>query len=294
MKKTRSRVRIALLFTVVAAVGFSACGGDATEEDAQAAVDRELDLAAAGDSGEAVLEDVPDEAAEPSQPEEQPPSQPAAQPAPPPAATPPPQPAQHTAPPPAAPAPQPASNPTPAAPRTQTQTAPSGTAFTVTLDQELSTESSRVGDLFTTTLTTPITDGRHVIVPAGARIRGEVTAVQVSGKKGQPAVLKVAFNEVSFDGDTYPIRATLIEANPTMKGRKSTGEKVGTIGGGAVAGAILGRVIGGNKTGTLIGAAVGAAAGTAITLGEDVDAILARGSEMRLELDGPLVIQREI
>ncbi|MFQ5745923.1 MAG: hypothetical protein ACE5HF_01735 [Gemmatimonadota bacterium] len=290
MRKTRSTVRIALLSCLVAAAGLSACGGEAAEEDAQAAVDRELDLAAAGDSAQAALEDVTAETAEPAGPAAEPEAPPAArQPSrqsPPPA-----QPARQS-PPPAAPARTPPPSPKPAAPRMQTLTAAAGTAFTVTLDQELSTKNNQVGDLFTTTLQTPITDGTHVIVPAGAKIRGEVTAVQVSGKGGQPAVLKVAFNEVSFEGDTYPIQATILEANPTTKGRKSTGEKVGTIGGGAVAGAILGRVIGGNKTGTLIGAAVGAAAGTAITLGGDVDAVLAQGSEMRLELDGPLVVQR--
>jgi uncharacterized membrane protein len=96
---------------------------------------------------------------------------------------------------------------------------------------------------------------------------------------------------VSFLGNSWPISATVVEAEPTTKGRYSTGDKAARIGAGAVAGAILGRVIGGNTTGTVVGAAVGAAAGTAITLAtEDVDAVLAVGSILRLRLDRVLTI----
>lgn len=169
---------------------------------------------------------------------------------------------------------------------------PAGATFQVRLDEELSTETSSEGDRFTvTTLRALSADGRTA-VPAGATIRGSVTAVQHSEGADRPAVLKVNFEELEHDGETYPIYATLVEANPETESRTSTAEGAAKVGAGAAAGAIVGRIIGGNARGTVIGAAVGAAAGTAIVLGtQDVDAKLPAGSAMTLRLDQPLEVE---
>lgn len=267
---------VAAMFAVLALGGASACGGG-MEEDPQAEIDRELDLAMADDSA-AELADIAEAAVEP--PPRQAPRQN-------------PQATQTPSQPTEAPRRQPP--PAPTGPEYEEATVAVGTSVRVRLDQELNTRENQPGDLFTATLLAPITDGRRVVVPAGARFRGEVTAVQPSGGQGQQAVLKIAFLEVSFEGETYPVSVTVTEANPTTKGRDSTGEKAAKIGAGAVVGGILGRVIGGNATGTIVGGAVGAAAGTAIALGtEDVDAVLAEGSEMTLRLDEPLTVRWEV
>jgi hypothetical protein len=164
----------------------------------------------------------------------------------------------------------------------------------VTLNQDLSTRTNQVGDVWSGTVQQPITDGRRVIIPAGARVIGEVTAVQHSKGSGQAAILKLSVDEISVDGQTYAMAGSIVEANPTTKGRTSTGEKVATIGGGAALGGIIGRVIGGGAAGTVIGAAVGAAAGTAITMGtEDVDAVLAQGSEMTVQVEEDFEVRWE-
>ncbi|MFV1987913.1 MAG: glycine zipper domain-containing protein [Gemmatimonadota bacterium] len=179
----------------------------------------------------------------------------------------------------------------PSGPRMVTITAPVGAELEAELLQELSTKFNQPGDTFQLRVTSPLMDGNRVIVQRNAYISGEVTAVQESGRSGETAVIKVAFHEVSFLGETWPISATVVEAELTTKGRYSTGDKAARIGAGAAAGAILGRVIGGNSTGTVVGAAVGAAAGTAITLAtEDVDAVMAEGTIFRLRLDKPLTI----
>ncbi len=166
-----------------------------------------------------------------------------------------------------------------------------GATFEASLNQELSTRHNRVGDLFSATLVDPLTDGRLVLVPAGALVVGEVTAVEESGSHGQTAIINLDIHEVSFDGATYPLEASILEANPETRSRSSTGAKAAKIGGAAVVGAILGR-IGGDALGTIIGTAVGGAAGTAIVLGtDDVDAVLPRGSRMLLRLDAPLEMQ---
>jgi len=252
---------------LTAVVLFTACGGDD-----QADLDREMDLALAEDS----LAELADTVAEQPPAQQQPQAQrPQAQ-----------QPARQ-------PARQPAAQP--AGPQMREMTVSTGTAMRVTLDQQLSTKTSQVGDLFTTTVASDVMDGDHVAIPAGSQIRGRVTAVQKSGQPGEAAVLKIAFDEATVDGETYPVQLTVAEATPTVESRESTGKKVGKIGIGAAAGAILGQVIGGDAKSTIIGGAIGAAAGTAIVLGTaDADAVLAEGSPMTLTVDAPITVRREV
>lgn len=268
------------------ALAFAGCGGEAVPDE-QADVDQEMELALQGDSVEAELQDVGD-AAEPEGEAvlpEPPPARPRPSPTPPPAPAP-------TPPPAAAPEPEPeVEEPVEPEPRTVQITAQPGAELQIELSQELSTKDNAPGDRFTASVVSPLVDGSRVVVPTGAVVRGEVTAVQKSGGQGESAIIKVAFLDVTFNGETWPIAATVVEATPETEGRYSTGDKAARIGAGAAAGAILGRIIGGNAKGTVIGAAVGAAAGTAITLAtEDVDAVLPQGSTMRLRLDEPLTV----
>ncbi|MGH7539687.1 MAG: glycine zipper domain-containing protein [Gemmatimonadota bacterium] len=167
---------------------------------------------------------------------------------------------------------------------------PAGTEIQVELGEELSTSESRTGDIFTATVVSPIELNGVTAIPSGAEVEGRVTAVQ-QAEGEQPAVLKIDFTQVRVDGESYPMRASVVEANPEMQSTTSTGEDVAKVGAGAAAGAIVGRIIGGDATGTLVGAAVGAAAGTAIVLGtEESEAVLPEGSIVTLRLDESLRI----
>ncbi|MFO7587117.1 MAG: YMGG-like glycine zipper-containing protein [Gemmatimonadota bacterium] len=272
MKKRQSR--LALVGALLLAVAPAACGGAA---DDQAEVDRELDLAlAAADS--AALADTEQKLDEQSaQTQGQAPSR---------APTTTPQPRPQTT--------QPRPQPTPAASQYAQLTVASGTSFAVRLDQELSTRTSSVGDLFTVTTTAPLTDGSQVVVPAGTKIRGEITVAQASGGSGQPATLKVKFDDLTVDGQSYPVSLSITEAQVETKGRDSTGDKALKIGGGAAAGALIGQLIGKDTKSTLIGAAVGAAAGTGFQMTtQDVDAVLPEGSTMTVRLDEPLSVRKQ-
>ncbi len=304
---------LALTLAGLLTVGAVACGGDPEIEpeaavDTLALLDRELDLAMSGDTSPAELRDRPRGALQPA---ERPDSRPVDRRSPP-----------APAPPATSPKTPPAEDPSPAerasaepereeaagessrdggepadrgnssGPGLALRSVAGGATFEVTLNQELSTRHNRVGDLFSATLVDPLTDGRLVLVPAGALVVGEVTAVEESGGHGQTAIINLDIHEVSFDGETHPLEASILEANPETRSRSSTGAKAAKIGGAAVVGAILGRVIGGDALGTIIGTAVGGAAGTAIVLGtDDVDAVLPRGSRMLLRLDAPLEMQ---
>lgn len=279
-----------LAVAAIAAGTFAAaCGGDAVPEDTDA-VDREMELAM--EEGDPELRDEgqvesPGEAT----PRPAPPPAPAAAPGPAPPPAPP-------AAPPAAPEPEPdVADPEPevADPEPEIRyvdlVARAGSELEIELRQELSTKTNQPGDRFTASVVRPLVDGNLVIVPVNSIVHGEVTAVQKSGGSGQEAIIKVTFHDVMFNGERWPLSASVVQATPETEGRYSTGDKAARIGAGAVAGAILGRVIGGNTKGTVIGAAVGAAAGTAITLAtEDVDAVLPEGSLLRLRLDEPLTV----
>lgn len=277
--KTSSAMGLALLLTLGAGV---AC--ERGPEDETAEVDREMDMALEGDTAaEPELRDEPQEetAEQPQarQPETQEPRRQAP-------AT---QPREQQ---PRAEAPR--EERQPESPTTITLSAAEGSTLRIILNQELSTRNNQAGDLFTARVADAVSDGRNVVIPQGATVRGQVTAVQESGRQGEQAIIKLEFSEISMDGATYPLRATIVQANPETRSRTGTGGRVARIGGGAAAGAILGRVIGGDTKGAVIGAAVGAAAGTAITLGtEDVDAVLPEGSEMTIRLDEPVVVQRQ-
>jgi hypothetical protein len=247
-------------------------------------LDRELDLAFRGDTVLASFEDIGPIA------EEAPPPAPVVQPQPqsPPRAAP-----QAQAPRPSVPAP---SQPAPRQPVWATSTVGIGTTMGITLNQTLSTESNQPGDSFTATLQDALRDANgQVVVPAGATVRGRITQVEKSGRIGETAVMKLAFEAVSFGGNSYSLDATVIEANPQRSTRQSTAEQAAKIGAGAAAGAVLGRVLGRDTRSTIKGAAIGAAAGTAIAMGTaDVDAVLPAGSRMVIRLDSPIQVRRQV
>jgi hypothetical protein len=177
-----------------------------------------------------------------------------------------------------------------------TSSAPAGSTFAISLNETLSTRTNQVGDGFTATLQDPImdTDG-NVLIPAGATIRGRVTAVQKSGNVTQTGVIGLAFESISYGGRSYPLDATVIEAHPEKTTRQTVGQQAGKVAAGAAAGAVIGRVLGKDTKSTIKGAVIGAAAGTAVAMGtSDVDAVLRAGSTVRVRTDAPITVRRTV
>jgi hypothetical protein len=272
---------VGLLLALPLGLVVVACGED---RDRQALTDeeleRELELAFEGDRALPTFEDTALvlEPAPPAQESAPPPS----------VRTAPPRPAQPTQPAPA--------QPRPAEPRVVTTTVPVGTSFAIRMEDELSTERSQAGDGFTATLAHPIMDASGtILVPAGATVRGRVTAVAPSTRVGETAAMKLAFEAITFGGQTYPLQATVERAEVRQVTRTSATEQAGKVAAGAAAGAILGQVIGRDRSSTIRGAAIGAAAGTAIAMGTaDVDAVLPQGAEVVIRLDQPIHITRTV
>jgi hypothetical protein len=112
-------------------------------------------------------------------------------------------------------------------------------------------------------------------------MRGVVSSVKKAGRIERTGSLTLAFDRITINGRSYPIRATVVEA---LEGEGIKGE-AGKIGTGAGVGAIIGAILGGAK-GALAGILIGAGGTVAATDGTDVD--LPAGTVLRVRLDSGL------
>lgn len=171
-----------------------------------------------------------------------------------------------------------------------TFTLDSGTRIQAELQQELSTRASSAGDRFQATVVAPVSRGDTVVVPSGAVLHGRVTAVQERSEESA-GVIKVDFSSLEMRGQSQPVAARLVNANPRKQSSSSTAEDIAKIGASAAAGAILGQVVTGEGEGAAVGAAVGGAAGTAVVLGNKKSwAVLPAGSRITVELTDALQV----
>lgn len=169
------------------------------------------------------------------------------------------------------------------------RTIPRGATLHATLDQTLGTKMSKAGDTFTATISERLMaqDG-SVVVPAGAKVEGRVTATDDSDNAAEPALIRLDFDRIRFNGYSYPFKATLVQSAPVQTGEPSKTETTRKIViGGAVGAALGGLLSGGDLDKIVIGGALGAAAGSIVSLGTEVNATLPAGSTMTLRATEP-------
>ncbi|GEM_PF-1187114 len=167
---------------------------------------------------------------------------------------------------------------------------PTGTSLSVVLSDTVTTATAHAGDPITATVASDVTDAAGaVVIPAGSRVHGSVTAS--SGPAHTPH-LGVAFNSVDVRGQSYPVQSNITVLPIVQSRRTARAAQVGEVAGGAAVGGLLGRAIGGKKSGgTLIGALAGAAAGVAVAdKTESHDAVLPRGARVTLQLTSPISV----
>jgi hypothetical protein len=163
---------------------------------------------------------------------------------------------------------------------------PVGTEFDVRLQNPLSSKTSEVEDRFEATTMVDLKDDRgRVLVPAGTMMRGVVSSVKRAGRIERTGSMTVAFDRMTINGRSYPMRGTVTQALES-EGIKGEAEKIGI---GAGAGAILGAILGGAK-GALAGILIGGGGTIAATEGKDVE--LPVGTVLRVRIDAPLNLTR--
>lgn len=163
---------------------------------------------------------------------------------------------------------------------------PVGTEFDVRLQNSLSSKTAQVEERFEATTMVDLRDERgRVLVPAGSVMRGVVSSVNKATRMDRKGSLTVAFDRVTINGRSYPMRGTVSQA---LESEGIMGEKE-KIGIGAGAGAILGAILGGAK-GAIAGILIGGGGTIAATEGKDVE--LPSGTVLRVRLDSPLNLAR--
>jgi hypothetical protein len=170
-----------------------------------------------------------------------------------------------------------------------TGTVPMGTRLVVELDQTIDTDESDVGDSFSATVKEAV-EVNGATIPAGAKVRGEITGLDDSDDVGDQAAIRLNFESIEIDGARHPFSADISEADVELENAADVEDVARRAGIGAAAGAVLGAIIGeGDLKDILIGGALGAGAGTIISLGlGDVDAALPRGTDLTLRTTQPV------
>lgn len=182
------------------------------------------------------------------------------------------------------PAPLPDARPSPTPSSSDSREIPVGTEFDVRLETALSSGTAQVEDRFDATTLVDLRQGDRIVVPAGSVMRGTVSSVTKAGRIERKGKLSVAFDRITVQERSYPIRATVEQA---LESEGIRGE-AGKIGVGAGVGAVLGAILGGGK-GALAGVLIGGGGVTAATDGKDVE--LAPGTVLRVRLDTPLDVE---
>jgi hypothetical protein len=165
------------------------------------------------------------------------------------------------------------------------RTVPVGAELDVRLQARLNSGTAMVEDRFEATTLVDLSRNGRVVIPAGAVVRGVVTAVQSAGRVQRRASLSLSFDQITFGGRSHPIRATVTEA---IEGEGVRGD-AGRVGTGAAVGGIIGGIIGGVR-GALTGILIGGGGTLIATEGEEVD--LAPGTVLRMRFDSPLVVEQ--
>jgi len=197
-------------------------------------------------------------------------------------------------------APRPASN-------GDTIIVPSGTRFSVILENGVSTRGAKPGDSVYMRTSFPITQDNRVIVPVGSYIRGEILESKRPGRVKGKGELRLKLNTLIFpNGYTVDLNAAPRSADTGGKETMDSEGKMSSPGGKGTdvptvirttaesvgVGTVVGAISGGAK-GAGIGAGIGGAVAlAAFMLTRGPDAQLPRGSTLDIELEHDLALDK--
>lgn len=140
-------------------------------------------------------------------------------------------------------------------------TIPAGATLNLTSGSKICTNTSKVGERFNATVTSPVMGSNGAVIPAGATATIEVTELKRSENANDNVVMGFRVVSVNFGGHTYPVSATTSYADVSKVRNQPKNKDVQKVVGGAAIGAIAGQLLGKSTKATVIGGAVGAAAG---------------------------------
>jgi len=106
--------------------------------------------------------------------------------------------------------------------------APPGTELHVRLKTKIAASVNSTRQPVEAVVTVPVLDGNRVVIPAGARVLGEVKERRAAADPGQRALLRLAFNKiVAPDGKAAKLDASLMDVD---NARETVDEKGAIVG----------------------------------------------------------------
>lgn len=162
----------------------------------------------------------------------------------------------------------------------------------LTSNSRVCTNTNKVGQRFSATVSEAVSGSNGATIPAGATATIEITELKRSENVNDNVVMGFRVVSVSFGGRTYPVSATTNYARVEKVRNEPKNKDVQKVVGGAAVGAIIGQVLGRSTKGTVIGAAAGAAAGTAAAAATaNYEGCVPSGGRITISLNSPVQVQ---
>ena len=159
-------------------------------------------------------------------------------------------------------APPPPPPPPKAAPQGAAVTVPAGTMISVRLIDAIAVDAAKAGQTFRGSVDDPIMLGGNTVIPRGADVVLQATAVNQAGRFKGSDEISLKVNAISFAGKRFDVVTDAVTQKGGGEGKKTARRTLGVAGLGAAIGGIAG---GGD--GAAVGAAVGAGVGVAASAG---------------------------
>ncbi|HLF12894.1 MAG TPA: hypothetical protein VJA26_16960 [Gammaproteobacteria bacterium] len=167
-----------------------------------------------------------------------------------------------------------------------------GSTLNLASNSRVCTNTNRVGQRFSATVSETVTGSNGARIPAGATATIEITELKRSENANDNVVMGFRVVSVTFGGRTYPVDATTNYARVEKVRNQPRDKDVQKVVGGAAVGAIIGQVLGKSTKATVIGAATGAAAGTAAAAATaNFEGCVPSGGRITVSLDAPVQVR---
>ena len=161
-----------------------------------------------------------------------------------------------------------------------------GTAISVSVASQISSETANVGDTWTGEVKENVIVGDRVVFPAGSTVSGTITEA-VPAKSGSLARLGVEVNAITVNGTRHAVDA----GTEAIEAGSPRARNLGAIAVGAGAGALIGKAVGGGGKGALIGGLLGAgAAGAGVAKSKGYQVVLKEGTVVTFNVKQPVTI----
>ena len=171
-------------------------------------------------------------------------------------------------------------------PRSIQVTVPEGTPLSIELLTSVSTKTAEVETPISGRLRRAVEVDDRVVIPAGSKLSGIVSASERPGRVKGRGQLSLRFTSVTVGDERLPVQSSGI----TFHGKDERKKDAVKIGAGAGVGAVVGGILGGGD-GAAKGAAIGGGAGTGVVLAtRGADVTVASGTTLSTEITEPLTV----